>query len=472
MTSLIQLPAATLAHRIRHGELAAVDVLEAHIDRIGLINPALNALVADRFEDARAEAAAADAQVAASTSPDELPPLLGVPFTAKEFMKAEGMPHTAGSVHRIGVTASEDAPVIARMRAAGAILLGLTNVPEGGLWLETYNAVYGRTNNPWDLRRTCGGSSGGEGAIVAAGGSAIGVGADVGGSIRLPAGFCGAVGHKPTGGLVPTQGHWPTVGDGSDPALTVGPLVRCVADILPSLRVMGGEEAALPAELPPVSGVRAHVMDGRGALGVAGAVKRGVRAAAQALEARGATLSTDRVSLLLRGLDAWVTSLLSAGGESFDSLMSGGGSVPLLREIARAPFGRSKHIGPVLLILALERLLSRVGGDEGGKGRARIDTMRAELEALLGHDGVLLCPLYPTTAPRHGAPMRRPFGFLWTAVFNAMHFPVTVVPVGFDARGMPLSVQVVGPRGADLRTIAVAQQIEEALGGWTLADPT
>jgi len=180
MNPVIQLPVSTLAKRIRHGELSAVEVVDAHIERIQRINPALNALVADCFDSARQEAREADALVAASASPEALPPLLGVPFTAKEFMKAAGMPHTAGSVHRVGVVADGDAPVITRMRDAGAILLGLTNVPEGGLWMETYNAVYGRTNNPWDLRRTCGGSSGGEGAIVAAGGSPIGVGADVG----------------------------------------------------------------------------------------------------------------------------------------------------------------------------------------------------------------------------------------------------------------------------------------------------
>jgi len=470
MSELIQIPASTLALRIRQGDVSAREVLEAHIKRVERVNPPLNALVVERFEAARLEADAADARVAAASPSDVLPPLLGVPFTAKEFMQVAGLPNTAGSVYRVGQTASKDAPVVTRMREAGAILLGLTNVPEGGLWMETYNAVYGRTNNPWDLKRTCGGSSGGEGALVAAGGSAIGVGADIGGSIRLPSGFCGIVGHKPTGGLVPTQGHWPTIGDGSDPALTVGPMVRCVADVLPVLRVMAGDEAGLPSELPPLGRPRIHVLDGSGALGVQRAVKRGVQSAAKALEADGAVRASERPKFLLKGLDAWATSLLGAGGESFDSLMSGGGRVPLLKEMALATVGRSKHIAPVLLVLALERMLSGVGGD-GEKGRARIVAMRAELEALLGDDGLLLCPLYPTVAPRHGAPLWRPFGFLWTAVFNAMHFPVTVVPVGFDAKGVPLSVQIVGPRGADVRTIAAAACVESALGAWSPADP-
>jgi fatty acid amide hydrolase 2 len=288
----------------------------------------------------------------------------------------------------------------------------------------------------------------------------------------LPAGFCGIVGHKPTGGLVPTAGHWPTVGDGTDPMLTVGPMVRHVADVLPVLRVMAGEEAGLPMTLPPLEGLQVHVVEGRGVLGTSAVVKRGVRAAAEVLAAGGATLHTERLKLLMRGADGWVTSLFAAGGDSFDQMMSGGGKVSLLKEMALAPFGRSKHIGPVLIVLALERLLSSVGGDDHTKGLARVAEMREELEALLGDDGVLLCPIYPTTAPKHGAGMLRPLGALWTAAFNAMHFPVTVVPIGFDARGLPLTVQVVGARGADLRTIAVAQRLEEAMGGWTLADPT
>ncbi|MGB0591281.1 MAG: amidase [Myxococcota bacterium] len=470
MNELIESPATVLAARIRTGELTARAVLEAHIARTDQVNPAINALVVERFDAARGEADEADARIAAASAEAILPPLLGVPFTAKEFMQVEGLPNTAGSVYRMGQTASKDAPVVTRMREAGAILLGLTNVPEGGLWMETYNAVYGRTNNPWDLKRTCGGSSGGEGALVAAGGSAIGVGADVGGSIRLPSGFCGIVGHKPTGGLVPTQGHWPTIGDGSDPALTVGPMVRCVADVLPILRVMAGEEAGLPSTLPPLGRPRLHVLDGTGAWGVQRVVKRGVQSAAGALEAAGAQRAPERPKLLLKGLDAWATSLLGAGGESFDSLMSGGGRVPLLKEMALATVGRSKHIAPVLIVLALERMLSGVGGDNE-KGRARIVAMRAELEALLGEDGLLLCPLYPTVAPRHGVPLWRPFGFLWTAVFNAMHFPVTVVPVGFDAKGVPLCVQIVGPRGADVRTIAAAACVEAALGKWSPAEP-
>ena len=360
MTELIESSAMTLARRIRCGELSARALLEAHIARIERVNPPLNALVVPCFEAARREADAADEWVARAGAEDQLPPLLGVPFSAKEFMQAKGLANTAGSVHRVGVLAEEDAPVLKNMRDAGAILIGLTNVPEGGLWLETYNAVYGRTNNPWDLKRTCGGSSGGEGALVAAGGSVIGVGADVGGSIRLPSGFCGIVGHKPTGGLVPTQGHWPTVGDGSDPALTVGPMVRCVDDVLPVLRVMAGPEGGLPERLPPLGDTRLFVLNGGRAFGVQREVKRGVERAAEALEGAGARRAPERPRILLRGLDAWATSLLGAGGESFDSLMSGGAGVPLVKEIARAMVGRSKHIGPVLLVLALERLLSGV----------------------------------------------------------------------------------------------------------------
>src|SRR5690606_20427369 len=167
-----------------------------------------------------------------------------------EFFAVEGLPQTGGLVARRGCVARSDAPVVRRLRDAGAIVLGGTNVPAGGLWMETENRLYGRTNKPWDLGRTPGGSSGGEGAAVACGGAAFGLGSDIGGSVRIPAAFCGTVGHKPTGRMVPNAGQFPAPEGEASAFLTPGPLARRVRDLMPLLRVLAGPDPGDPVTRP------------------------------------------------------------------------------------------------------------------------------------------------------------------------------------------------------------------------------
>src|ERR1051325_10486293 len=187
MTST-QFSATALAERIAKGELSAVEVVEAHIARIEQVNAQLNAVVVKRYDAARAEAKAADRRRAAG---EPLGPLHGVPITVKECLDVVGTPSTFGFASRAKDLATADEIHVARLRNAGAIVLGKTNVAQLLLFFESDNPVYGPTNNPWNLERTPGGSSGGEAAIIAAGGSALGIGTDLGGSIRVPAALCG-----------------------------------------------------------------------------------------------------------------------------------------------------------------------------------------------------------------------------------------------------------------------------------------
>ncbi|MCZ6463206.1 MAG: amidase, partial [Proteobacteria bacterium] len=225
MDPLLTSSACELARQIRAGETPSTEVVERHIARIEQVNPALNAVVRDRFEQARLEAKQADDRVLSEES-STLPPLLGVPCTIKESIALEGMPNSCGVVARAGVVASQDAPPVARLRAAGAIPLGVTNVPELTAWVATDNRVYGRTNNAYDPARIAGGSSGGEGAIVGAGGSPFGIGTDIGGSIRVPA-FCNCVfGHNTTGGLVHGTGPYPPYKGNHSRINSTGPIAR------------------------------------------------------------------------------------------------------------------------------------------------------------------------------------------------------------------------------------------------------
>src|SRR5436305_2524736 len=208
-SSLTERSAVDLARAIRTGETSSREVVEAHIERLELTHPRLNAVVVDRYDAARQDADAADELVRSTTDTDTLPPFHGVPCTIKEAIAMKGMPNCAGLVSRAAWRAPENAPTVQRMIDAGAIPLGVTNTPELCLWIETENRQYGRTHNAYDMSRTAGGSSGGEGAVVGAGGSPLGLGADIGGSIRLPAFFNGVFGLKPSPGLVPSTGQFP-----------------------------------------------------------------------------------------------------------------------------------------------------------------------------------------------------------------------------------------------------------------------
>src|SRR5262245_45255957 len=198
----VTLPLVALAAALRKGRLSSEAVTRAHLDRIAAVNPALNAVVRLRGDDALAEARAAD-----GVPRERRGPLHGVPLTIKDSLDTAGIVTTAGTKGRAAFVPAEDATVVKRLRAAGAIVMGKTNTPDLTVGYETTNREYGRTSNPYDPERTSGGSSGGAAAIVASGGSPLEVGTDTGGSIRLPAHFCGVAGLKPTVGRVPRTGH-------------------------------------------------------------------------------------------------------------------------------------------------------------------------------------------------------------------------------------------------------------------------
>ncbi len=209
MHELVFMPLCEMADQIRSGRISSLELVDAHVARIEQLNPKLNAFVHTHFDRARAAAKAADAAVRATAKSQTLAALHGVPISMKSSIDVAGFPCACGSRLRRNYVASADAPLVARLRAAGAIILGSTNVPEYLMAWETDNLLYGRTNSPWDLERTPGGSSGGEAAAIASGGSAGGIGSDGGGSIRVPAHFSGICGLKPTPGRVPSNRSFP-----------------------------------------------------------------------------------------------------------------------------------------------------------------------------------------------------------------------------------------------------------------------
>ncbi len=464
---MLTLSAIALARRIREGSVTSREVVDTHIARIEEVNTTLNAVVCERFSAARKEADAADER-SRRDGPDELPPFHGVPCTIKENVALAGMPNTCGLVARKGVIAEHDAPSVARLRAAGAIPLGVTNVAELTAWTSSYNRVYGRTNNAYDPARTAGGSSGGEGAIVGAGASPFGLGTDVGGSIRIPA-FCnGVFGHKPTGGLVPSSGQFPRYEGAQARINTTGPIVRRAEDLMPLLRILAGPH---PGELGQPSAVqlnklRVLVVTSDGARpAVSPEMIAAMHQAAAALGGQGARVEHRGIARLRNALPAYLGRLLEEGPWPF-ALDIEPHRRPLtsaVRESIRLATGRSEHITPVVAVNILLSPLSglpRVVQRQAEAARS----LRDEIESMLGDDGVMLYPTATDVAPPHGK--GGVLNFRFPPIFNALETPVTQVPLGLGQEGLPLGVQVIAPRGQDHRSIAVAMALERALGGW------
>lgn len=466
------LPAHRLARLVRDGEVTPLELVDRHIRAILRWNPVINAVTANRFEAARDEARAMTEQLVRSER-GRLPPLFGVPFTAKESLGVRGLPHTAGSVLRRHVVATQSAPVIDRVIAAGGICLAVTNVPELAMWLETDNRVYGRTANPYDVARTSGGSSGGEAAIVATGASPFGIGTDAGGSIRVPSSFCGVFGHKPSGGLVPTTNHVPGPSPRQARFVAVGPLARSARDLFPVLSAIAGPDGVDPGcvamAIADPEGVRideltVHLMADVPGFTVAPTLKAAVARAAAALQARGALVVEARFPELAQAVAMWGDSLKVTAETTFEHWLGFGARVGLRKELIKLALGRSRHTFPALGFLAVEKLAAWVDLMKGGYAQA--NALRARVGAELGDHGVILAPAFSVPAPRHGEMLRRAGDFALPGIWNVLETPATAVPVGLDGTGLPNGVQVIARPGNDGLTIACAIALEDALGGW------
>jgi len=473
MRSLLTASATTLAALIRQGEVRSSDVVDTHIAHLRQVNKDINAVVVDRIDEARREAAEAD-QLLDAEGPGKLPPFHGVPCSIKECFALTGMPQTGGLVSRRNHIATEDATSVGRLRAAGAIPIGVTNVSELCMWMETSNALYGRTRNPYDPTRIVGGSSGGEGAIVGAGASPFGLGADIGGSIRMPAFFNGVFGHKPSGGLVPGTGQWPIAENEALRYLTTGPITRKAEDLMPLLRILAGPDGidtgceAISLGEPDQVDIKSlrilHVPHNG-----SGPVQEELAAAqvrcVEHLQSRGATVQLPELPGLRRSYDIWSASLHKAAETSFADHMGHERPFRPLRDTLRWFTGTSPHTLPALALALLENTPDLIPGhvDRWVQAGRRL---RREVEGELGDNGVMLFPSYPVVAPRHYRPLLKPFSFVYTAIFNILQVPVTQVPLGLNADGLPVGVQVVAGWGQDHLCIAVAQELERAFGGW------
>ncbi|KAL0275363.1 UNVERIFIED_CONTAM: hypothetical protein PYX00_003227 [Menopon gallinae] len=471
--------ATTLAHKIRTKKLTSVEVVQSFINRIKAVNPVLNCVVDERFEAALEEAKEADKLIASGTkSRDELEkemPFLGVPFTTKDCISIKGMSCTAGLHSRRGFKAEEDAHIVALMRKAGAIPLAITNVSELCMWWEGVNPVYGRTNNNYNTNRIVGGSSSGEGCLLSSGGSAMGIGSDIGGSVRIPAFFNGVFGHKPSTGVGSLLGHYPLPSNEDQKSfLVIGPMSRFAKDLLPMLKVMAPEHAAkLKLDEPvDITKIKYHYMeDDTGSILISPVdkeIKNLIRKISSYYK-KTHNITVNRVNLekLRYSMALWFARMtIPEGPQLAVELANRNGSVNIFKEVLKFPFGRSNHTLPILCVAAVERCNAEYGSPKHKSFVDICSQLKSEFQDILGDNGVFIYPTHPTAAPYHIEPLFKPLNVGYTAVFNVLGFPSTHVPMGLNSEGLPIGIQVVGNINQDRLTLAVALELEKAFGGW------
>jgi amidase len=467
--------ATAQAAALRKGQVSSVDLLKAYLERVDRFNPALNALVVDDRRSAMNRARAADRALAKG---ELWGPLHGLPMTVKESFDLVGQPTTWGHVPRKDHAAPTDALAVERLKAAGAVVFGKSNVPLNLADFQSYNAVYGTTNNPWDLTRGPGGSSGGSAAMMAAGLSALEYGSDIGGSIRNPAAYCGVYGHKSTWCIVPKRGHSLAPKPGAEADLSViGPLARSAGDLALALKLtVGADELnarGLVYKLPPppknIKSLRVAVWLDQDIAPVDDSVKTRIEAAARALAKAGAkvdftarpafdALQAHRVYLML------LQSNLAARRADFADLVAARGR---LRDD-----DLSDH--------AMALRASTASYKEVFEAHQQREQLRWAWHDLFGRHDMLLMPITATAAFPHDQSEPMPartmrindaahpyFGQLfWAGLATASLLPATVAPAGLSAEGLPVGVQIVGPEFGDLGTIWLAGQLADLIGGF------
>jgi amidase len=472
MADLRSLDATAMIQAMDAKRISALEFLDASIAQSHLLKDKLNAVVAEAAEPARAAARLIDDRRAKGETSETIGLLAGLPMTIKDTLDVDRLPASSGLKSFLG-RAVGDAAAVGRARTEGAVIWGKTNVPVlAGDW-QSFNKLYGTTNNPWDLERTPGGSSGGAAAALAAGITPLEIGSDIGGSLRTPANFCGVFAHKPTYGLVSQRGHVPPKpGRASEPDLNVvGPMARSARDLRLLLSILAN--GPVPAKAAPalLGGLKVAVWLEEPAFALDAEVKLVVETFAADLAAQGAVVES-------------VNSPVD-GGELIDVYLQ------LLYPIIMADLPASQR----RTMAVLRGPAKWFGGDARWARLARAATLTHsewlianERRAQFGRTmrrfferyDVLIAPIAPVTAFPHdhrpfpkrvlhcsdGAKIPYDSMLNWIALATACGLPATAIPVGLSQTGLPVGVQIIGPRGGDSKTLAVAQGIEAELGGF------
>ena len=462
MSEITDLSVAALSRLTRSGELTAIEAVDAHLQCADRINPTTNAITNLQADRAREEAEAADK---ARLARREVGSLHGIPMTIKSSIAAEGFLHECGTPLRRGEVANRDATLVRRLKAHGAIVIGTTNVPEYLMAYETDNSLYGRSNSPLDSQFTPGGSSGGCAAAVAGGCAAASFGSDAGGSVRVPAHFCGLYGLKPTPGAIPRTGHWPGVAGPSTTLASVGPLTRTAEDLALLLSATCGPDGSdisggllspgASVSMECVRDLKIGWFDHAWDTPVTPETRTALQTAVSALREQGLQIEEVSLSNLEQAPRIWWQQF----GICLRTLIE-----------SSTPEGYQMH--PLSYeAMATQSEESDMGYQDLLFGWVTQDQLRHRLLEQMEEYRVLLCPVAAVPAFRHGQrvwsiageTVRYPSVFVYSQVFNLLGVPAATAPVGVSADGMPIGVQIVARPNEDWIVVAVAQALETAL---------
>ncbi|XP_039756171.1 fatty-acid amide hydrolase 2-A-like [Pararge aegeria] len=460
--------ATKLAKKIKQKELKSEELVQAFIERIKQVNPLVNAIAAERFETALEEAREVDRLISEGLTEELLSkPLLGVPYTTKESQAVKGMPLTMGLWCRRNERTTEDSDAVIRLKAAGAITLACTNLPELLIWQETRNPVYGMTTNPHHTGRSPGGSSGAEAALSASYATPISLCSDIGGSTRMPAFYCGMFGHHPTVGTTSTKGCLYRNGD-EDSMLCLGFISKHVEDLAPLTKIVAGDKADLlkldrdvdiksikfyyveTSKDCHVSPLRPEMTD---------AMQSVVTKLQQDLNSTAQTYYHEGLDYMYK---LWCYWMSKEPGNYASLLNNGVEEVHGFRELTKKMFGLSKHcLFTILRVLELE--LFPKADEEWAENLTK--SFKEDLFGKLGDNGVLLFPSAPHASPYNYSCYLRPYNFAYWSLVNVLKCPATQVPLGRNSLGLPIGIQVIAAPYNDALCLSVAKYLEKEFGG-------
>ena len=468
--------ASEQAQLLRDKKITSLDLVEAHIDRIESINPEINAVVETCFDQARSEALKADSWIA-KLNTEELKqkfPLMGVPFTAKEFFAVPQMKSTLGLKQRVDQVKNENSSVIQKLQNAGAILLGKTNIPEMGFWWECENPVYGRTNNPFNLKHTSGGSSGGEASIISAYGSAFGVGSDVGGSIRVPASFCGIFGHKASNRLIAQTGHHPLYQKNASeyrgrkyPHTSIGPMARSAEDLILLTQLMLGPDGfdrevdssyQYPTEPVNWKNTSVYILPQPKIFAVSkthSEIESSVLRAGRIFADAGANVTELPADFFQDAFELWTAGMKLIDGPSFTEILKNERRMSFVKELIKFPMKKSEFTLPSIITALLETATHNEKLTL--KSQKKLEDFKIKLQNKLGIDGIIIMPTAPLTAPKHHHSLLRPFDFVMSGIFCVTGNPSTQAPAGISDQGLPYGIQFVACPFNDHLSLQAAQ---------------
>jgi amidase len=457
VNELLYSSASAMARAVREKKVSSAELVRAHLDRIAAVNPKLNAVVQIPAGRALEEARQLDEALAHGTIKG---PLHGVPFTLKDAIETAGVITTGGTAGRRGFVPAEDAAVVKRLRDAGAILMGKTNCPEFGWAWESDNLIYGRTNNPFNLSLSPGGSSGGESAIIASGGSPFGLGSDAGGSVRFPAHCTGIAGIKPTSGRVPRTGHFPGPGGTLDALWQIGPLARYVEDLALILEVISGPDWRDAAIVPmPLGGpkdvdlkkLRVGFFTDNGISPPTVETVEVVRAAARKLSGTVSAVEEIRPPGIEQTYEIYLALFSADGGAGLESLIKEAGTTeihPLMRRV-----------------LGIQRA-NALPTAEFGAPIARWDAFKSTLLSVMERFDALISPVCSFPGMVHGSTYDRLPSFSYTMTYNLTGWPAAVVRAGTAPDGLPIGVQIAARPWREDVALAIAARLERESGGF------